>query len=132
LFVDGHAAEGPLAHAERDLGSASHRQPHRRQGIVLALLRGNGNGSEIRRGEFDVPVRIELEHDDYEGTTNFWSEVLCEAQWFCFQEKRDVWITFFDEFDEIPEGFTAGPEAETAHQWRGKTFHLYNWVKRIL
>jgi hypothetical protein len=50
---------------------------------------GNGNGSETMRGEFDLPIRIELERDDYEGTTNVWSEVLCEAQWSCFQEQRD-------------------------------------------
>lgn len=70
---------------------------------------GNGNGSEITRGEFDLPIRIELEEDDYEGTTNFWSQILCEEQWICFQERRDVWVTFFYEYDEIPEGFTAAP-----------------------
>ncbi len=70
---------------------------------------GNGNGSLIVQGEFDLPIRLELDADDYEGTTNFWSQLLCEEQWVCFQERRDVWLTFFYEHDEIPDGFTAAP-----------------------
>lgn len=70
---------------------------------------GNGNGSVLAEGEFDLPIRLELDADEYDGTTNFWSQLLCEEQWICFQERRDVWLTFFYEHDEIPDAFTAAP-----------------------
>jgi hypothetical protein len=72
---------------------------------------GNGNGTLIAEAESLLPFRLTFNNETMGQTKNFWSELLCENFWFCVEERREVWITFFYEYDEVPDDFTAFPPA---------------------
>lgn len=56
-----------------------------------------------------LPVKATLNATQISKTKVFWTQLLCENLWFCFQEKRESWTTFFFDYreEDVPENFTA-------------------------
>lgn len=41
----------------------------------------------------------------------WWAQILCDDSWFCLEEKRDMFVSLFHGYEEVPEGYSVMPKA---------------------
>lgn len=56
-----------------------------------------------------LPLTVSFNKTVIKKTSQFFSQVLCDYYWFCFEERREMWFTAFYGMD-VPDGFAARPK----------------------
>lgn len=60
-------------------------------------------------GYMTLPIEYSLNETQIKEATSMVMWLRCDFEWFCYQEKREAWVTAFH-FMAIPDGFTAFPK----------------------
>jgi hypothetical protein len=68
-------------------------------------------GSAIRQADVPLGGRVNFTKAQLNRAHDLQLRFLCDPDWFCHEERREVWVTLFYGMD-IPEGYTALPPPE--------------------
>lgn len=74
----------------------------------LYFFAGDDGDPKIN-ANYVLPARVVLKPAEIDNQTEFIVNSLCDYYWFCYEEKREVWITAFHNM-ALPEGYSALPK----------------------